>query len=40
MLAMPLIGQKELLFVAAIGIGLGWGSIMGNPYIILVAKTN
>lgn len=35
MLAMPLIGMKELLFVAAIGIGLGWGSIMGNPYIIL-----
>ena len=35
MLAMPLIGVKELLFVAAIGIGLGWGSIMGNPYIIL-----
>jgi len=35
MLAMPLVGQKELLFVAAIGIGLGWGSIMGNPYIIL-----
>lgn len=35
MLAMPLIGQKELLFLAAIGIGLGWGSIMGNPYIIL-----
>lgn len=35
MLAMPLIAQKELLFLAAIGIGLGWGSIMGNPYIIL-----
>jgi len=35
MLAIPLIGTKELLFVAAIGIGLGWGSIMGNPYIIL-----
>jgi maltose/moltooligosaccharide transporter len=35
MLAIPLIGAKELLFVAAIGIGLGWGSIMGNPYIIL-----
>lgn len=35
MLAIPLIGVKELLFVAAIGIGLGWGSIMGNPYIIL-----
>ena len=35
MLAMPHIGDKSLLFVAAVGIGLGWGSIMGNPYIIL-----
>jgi maltose/moltooligosaccharide transporter len=35
MLAMPHIGDKPMLFVAAIGIGLGWGSIMGNPYIIL-----
>jgi maltose/moltooligosaccharide transporter len=35
MLAIPNIATKELLFVAAIGIGLGWGSIMGNPYIIL-----
>jgi maltose/moltooligosaccharide transporter len=35
MIAMPQIGEKEFLFVAAIGIGLGWGSIMGNPYIIL-----
>ena len=35
MLAIPMIAHKELLFVAAIGIGLGWGSIMGNPYIIL-----
>jgi maltose/moltooligosaccharide transporter len=35
MLAIPNIGDKSLLFVAAIGIGLGWGSIMGNPYIIL-----
>ncbi len=35
MIAMPQISDKPLLFVAAIGIGLGWGSIMGNPYIIL-----
>ncbi len=35
MLAMPHISDKSLLFVAAIGVGLGWGSIMGNPYIIL-----
>jgi maltose/moltooligosaccharide transporter len=35
MLALPMIGDKMGLFVAAIGIGLGWGSIMGNPYIIL-----
>jgi maltose/moltooligosaccharide transporter len=35
MLAIPQISDKSLLFVAAIGIGLGWGSIMGNPYIIL-----
>ena len=35
MLVIPQIGDKSLLFVAAIGIGIGWGSIMGNPYIIL-----
>ncbi|HMU22159.1 MAG TPA: MFS transporter, partial [Sphingorhabdus sp.] len=35
MLAMPHKSDKSLLFVAAVGIGLGWGSIMGNPYIIL-----
>jgi maltose/moltooligosaccharide transporter len=35
MLAMPLIGEKQFLFVASIGVGLAWGSIMGNPYIIL-----
>nr|MCU0729331.1 MFS transporter [Sphingopyxis sp.] len=35
MLAMPMIDQKGLLFLAAIGVGLAWGSIMGNPYIIL-----
>lgn len=35
MLAMPMITEKSYLFVAAIGVGLAWGSIMGNPYIIL-----
>jgi maltose/moltooligosaccharide transporter len=38
MLAIPHISQKELLFVPAIGIGLGWASIMGNPYVILAGS--
>ena len=35
MLIIPLIGAKSMLFVAVIGIGLGWASMMGNPYIML-----
>jgi len=35
MFALPNIADKGLLFVPAIGIGLAWGSIMGNPYAIL-----
>lgn len=35
MLAIPHITAGAWLFLPAIGIGLGWGSIMGNPYIIL-----
>lgn len=35
MLAIPHIADKAWLFVAAVGVGLAWGSIMGNPYIIL-----
>ena len=35
MLALPHVDSKALLFLPAIGIGLGWGSIMGNPYIVL-----
>ncbi len=27
-----------LPFIAAIGIGIGWGSIMGNPYIVLASS--
>lgn len=35
MFAIPHISDKAWLFLPAIGIGLGWASIMGNPYIIL-----
>jgi maltose/moltooligosaccharide transporter len=35
MLALPHITSKLWLFVPAIGVGLGWGSIMGNPYVML-----
>lgn len=35
MIALPMVTTKALLFVPAIGIGLAWGSIMGNPYAIL-----
>jgi maltose/moltooligosaccharide transporter len=38
MIAMPLIHAKALLFVPAIGVGLAWGSIMGNPYTILTSS--
>lgn len=35
MLVLPGIGDKTMLFVAVIGVGIAWGSIMGNPYVIL-----
>jgi maltose/moltooligosaccharide transporter len=35
MLAIPHITNKLFLFIPAIGVGLGWASIMGNPYVIL-----
>ncbi|MEB3328672.1 MAG: MFS transporter [Candidatus Sericytochromatia bacterium] len=34
-LALPHVTDKALLFLPAIGTGLAWGSIMGNPYVIL-----
>ena len=37
MIALPLVHAKALLFIPAIGIGLAWGSIMGNPYTILTS---
>jgi maltose/moltooligosaccharide transporter len=35
MLWLPHIDQKAMLFIPAIGIGLGWASMMGNPYVML-----
>jgi maltose/moltooligosaccharide transporter len=35
MLALPHVTSAALLYLPAIGIGLAWGSIMGNPYAIL-----
>ena len=35
MLTLPSMSDKWTLFIPAIGIGIGWASIMGNPYIIL-----
>jgi maltose/moltooligosaccharide transporter len=32
------VDSKAMLFVPAIGIGLAWGSIMGNPYVILAGS--
>jgi maltose/moltooligosaccharide transporter len=34
-LSLPMIESKVLIFLPAIGFGLGWASIMGNPYIVL-----
>ena len=35
MLCIPMIRDKAWLFVPMIGVGLGWASIMGNPYVLL-----
>ncbi len=35
MATIPQIHDKMWLFLPAIGVGLGWASIMGNPYIVL-----
>ncbi len=38
MLAIPMIRSEALLFIPMIGIGLAWGSIMGNPYVMLAGS--
>lgn len=35
---LPGIQSKALLFVPMVGIGLAWGSIMGNPYVLLAGS--
>jgi maltose/moltooligosaccharide transporter len=38
MMAIPQIQSQAWLFVPMIGIGLGWASIMGNPYVMLASS--
>ena len=38
MLALPAITTKSMLFLPMIGVGLGWASIMGNPYVMLAGS--
>lgn len=38
MAALPFMGAKPLLFLPAIGIGIAWASIMGNPYAMLAGS--
>ncbi len=38
LLAMPELGRHLSLLVVALGMGLGWASIMGNPYVILAGS--
>ncbi|MCG8444017.1 MAG: MFS transporter, partial [Caulobacterales bacterium] len=35
MIALTFTTEKWMLFIPAIGVGIGWASIMGNPYVIL-----
>ncbi|MBB3471894.1 MFS transporter [Sphingomonas sp. BK345] len=35
MMAIPAIGQEAWLYVAMVGIGIGWAGMMGNPYVML-----
>lgn len=38
MWALPGLHDKALLFLPMLGIGLAWGSIMGNPYVLLAGS--
>jgi maltose/moltooligosaccharide transporter len=38
MLMIPGIDDRALLFVAMIGVGLAWASMMGNPYVMLAGS--
>ena len=38
MLWLPHVTERAWLFAPAVGIGIGWASIMGNPYVILAGS--
>ena len=38
MWCIPSVQDKWLLFIPMIGVGLAWGSIMGNPYVLLAGS--
>jgi maltose/moltooligosaccharide transporter len=38
MLAIPEIRDKAWMFLPMIGVGIAWGSIMGNPYVMLAGS--
>ncbi|AHG93784.1 major facilitator superfamily MFS_1 (plasmid) [Gemmatirosa kalamazoonensis] len=38
MLAIPAIESRALLLVPMLGIGVGWASMMGNPYVMLAGS--
>ena len=38
LLAFPMIENKYLLFPAITGFGIGWASMMGIPYLIVVSE--
>jgi len=35
---LPFIGDKYMLFLSMIGLGIGWASMMGVPYLLVVDK--
>ena len=37
---LPQIDSYALLFLPAVGVGLGWASIMGNPYVMLARSVS
>jgi maltose/moltooligosaccharide transporter len=38
MMAMPHMDTEAWLFLPAVGVGMGWASIMGNPYVMLASS--
>jgi maltose/moltooligosaccharide transporter len=38
MMAIPAMGDRWWLFLPMVGVGLAWGSIMGNPYVMLASS--